>query len=160
MKTPKKRAAAPTVAPARVWKRDNAWSSLSAAERQALEGYCRDYLAFLSAAKTEREAYDLAVTQAEAQGFVDLATVVAKGRHLKPGLVYRGCRGKTAGVSAAAVDGASTRRRHTTRRGSTRSRCPCTGWRRRCRHALLWQHQKYQGYVPLATASSSGDAPA
>lgn len=96
MKTPKKRAAAPTVAPARVWKRDNAWSSLSAAERQALEGYCRDYLAFLSAAKTEREAYDLAVTQAEAQGFVDLATVVAKGRHLKPGLkVYRGCRGKT-----------------------------------------------------------------
>ena len=94
--TPKQATKPNPAKPAKVWKRDNAWSAIKAEERAAVEAYCQDYLAFLSAAKTEREAFDLAVAQARDHGFVDLDEVRAKGRRLEPGLkVYRGCRGKT-----------------------------------------------------------------
>jgi aspartyl aminopeptidase len=83
-------------APAAVWKRENAWPKVSRKERLAVEAYCRDYMGFLSAAKTEREAFDLAVALAKAQGFVDLDDLQTTGGNLRPGMkVYRGCRGKT-----------------------------------------------------------------
>ncbi|NLF16310.1 MAG: aminopeptidase [Lentisphaerae bacterium] len=93
---PTRKKAVPASAPARVWKRDNAWNRLEASEREAVEAYCRDYVAFLSAAKTEREAYDLAVADLRARGFVDLEDLEREGGRLRAGLkVYRGCRGKT-----------------------------------------------------------------
>jgi len=83
-------------APAPVWKRENAWSRLPAKERRAVEAYGRHYMAFLSAAKTEREAFDLAVAQLQAQGFVDLDHAGSHSGRLAPGTrVYRGWRGKT-----------------------------------------------------------------
>ena len=94
--TPPNNGAAGTAAPARVWKRDNAWSAISPAEREAVAAYARDYMAFLSAAKTEREAFTLAVSQAQARGFVDLDSLRDGAQRLEPGMkVYRGCRGKT-----------------------------------------------------------------
>jgi aspartyl aminopeptidase len=94
--TSKQKGAAQTVTPARVWKRDNAWSGIGPAEREAVAAYGRDYVAFLSAAKTEREAYGLAVAQAQARGFIDLDSLRDGARRLTPGMkVYRGCRGKT-----------------------------------------------------------------
>ncbi len=78
-----------------VWKRESAWPRLSAADRRKLDDYCRDYMAFLSAAKTEREAHDLAVAELAAAGFVDLAAL-PPGQVLAAGAkVYRSCRGKT-----------------------------------------------------------------
>ena len=80
--TSKQKGAAQTVTPARVWKRDNAWSGIGPAEREAVAAYGRDYVAFLSAAKTEREAYGLAVAQAQARGFIDLDSLRDGARRL------------------------------------------------------------------------------
>ena len=94
--TQKTKGAVPAAAPARVWKRDNAWSAISPAERESVAAYCRDYVDFLSVAKTEREAFALAVSQAQSRGFVDLDSLRDGAQRLKPGMkVYRGCRGKT-----------------------------------------------------------------
>jgi aspartyl aminopeptidase len=82
--------------PAPVWKRENAWARVPGKERLAVEAYCRDYMRFLSAAKTEREAFDLAVGLVQAAGFRDLEAARSSGDRLRPGTkVYRGCRGKT-----------------------------------------------------------------
>ena len=79
-----------------LWKRENAWNRVKAAERRRVERYCTDYLAFLSAAKTEREAYRIAVELAGQAGFRDLAALIREGAHLQPGdRVYRGWNEKT-----------------------------------------------------------------
>ena len=60
--------------------------------KKEIESYCRDYMRFLAAAKTERRAYAEAVRLLEAKGFRPLEDVKA----LKPGdRVYRGYHGKT-----------------------------------------------------------------
>lgn len=75
-----------------VLKRENAWNKLSPAERQAMEAYCRQYMVYLSASKTERKAYSEAEKLLKAQGFKELKSF----RTLKPGdKVYRGYHGKT-----------------------------------------------------------------
>jgi aspartyl aminopeptidase len=74
----------------------NAWNDISAKERKAVGTYCVDYADFLSTAKTEREAYEIAVQEAEARGFVNLDELPTEPGQLKPGMkVYRGFRGKT-----------------------------------------------------------------
>ena len=56
------------------------------------EAYAKEYMDYLSVAKTERRAYVEAVRRLDAAGFKDLATV----KSLKPGdKVYRGYHGKT-----------------------------------------------------------------
>ena len=62
------------------------------------EAYSREYMDYLSFAKTERRAYSQAVGMLEDAGFKD----IAKFKVLKPGdRVYRGYHGKT--VMAAIV---------------------------------------------------------
>lgn len=75
---------------------ENAYLSLKKGEERKLEAYCREYMDFLSAAKTEREAHDLAVVAARAKGFRSLDECLAAGKPLEAGAkVYRSCRGKT-----------------------------------------------------------------
>jgi aspartyl aminopeptidase len=85
-----------STAPKLGWKRENHWPKLKPAECRKLESYCGDYLKFLSQAKTEREAHDLTVAQAQAAGYRDLDQIVAKGETLHEGdCVFRSNRGKT-----------------------------------------------------------------
>ena len=48
----------------------NGYDLLDEAALAEMESYCEGYKAFLDAAKTEREAVDEAIAQAQAQGFV------------------------------------------------------------------------------------------
>ncbi len=78
------------------WKRENGWGKLDAAEKKALEAYCADYIAYLSASKTEWEAHDEAVAMLKKAGYKDLASLPTKAGALKAGSkVYLSCRGKT-----------------------------------------------------------------
>lgn len=78
------------------WKRECGWGRLTRADRRALTGYTAAYREFLSAAKTEREAHDLALAAAREAGFHDLMARPARAAALRPGdKVYRSCRGKT-----------------------------------------------------------------
>lgn len=75
-----------------LFKRENAFRSMSAKETKACDAYAKDYLSYLGIAKTERRAYAEAVRRIEALGFRELSTFKA----LKSGdKVYRGYHGKT-----------------------------------------------------------------
>jgi hypothetical protein len=50
--------------------RKNASAVLGSEETAAADEYCKGYIEFLNAVKTEREAIRWTVTQAEARGFV------------------------------------------------------------------------------------------
>ena len=70
----------------------NGYDRLEAAERMALEDYCRGYMDYLSAARTEREAVREAVKLAEKAGFVDASALTGP---IRPGQkVYWSNRGK------------------------------------------------------------------
>ena len=72
--------------------RKDGWEKLSAAERDELEGYCRDYKAFLSTGRTERLCVEEAIRQAEEAGFVPFEP----GMELKAGdKIYHSNRGKS-----------------------------------------------------------------
>jgi aspartyl aminopeptidase len=76
--------------------RDNGYSKAKKGDRNKADKYCAEYLDFLSAAKTEREAHDAARSMAVAAGYRDLDVLPAKKGALKPGnKVFRSCRGKT-----------------------------------------------------------------
>ena len=62
----------------------NGYARISSAQREEMESYCKDYMAFMDACKTEREATAWAVAEAEKQGFKPL-TADAKA---KPGNKY------------------------------------------------------------------------
>ena len=79
-----------------LWKRENAWNKLTAAERGRMEAYCRDYLGFVSTAKTEREAYVTAHDMAAKAGYQAFRDVAGTAPAVKPGdRVFRGYNGKT-----------------------------------------------------------------
>lgn len=59
----------------------NGYDRLTSEDKAEMEAYCQRYIAFLNAAKTEREAVRESVRQAEAFGFRPLAA----GMELKPG---------------------------------------------------------------------------
>ncbi len=70
----------------------NGYDRLDAAERMALEDYCRGYMDYLSAARTEREAVAEAVKLAEKAGFTDVESLTGP---IRPGQkVYWSNRGK------------------------------------------------------------------
>ena len=70
----------------------NGYANLSDAQRQEMNDYCRRYAAFMDACKTEREATDWAVCEAQKQGFKPLTA----GMDIKPGdRVYMNNRGKS-----------------------------------------------------------------
>ncbi len=71
--------------------RKNGYDLLTAEDETAMKAYCEDYKRFLDAAKTEREAVDEVVRQAQAKGFVPFT----RGMQIAPGdKVYRVNRGK------------------------------------------------------------------
>lgn len=76
--------------------RPNAWKNYDDAAIAELERLCGDYRAFISQNKTERECVKASVALAEAAGYIDLATVQAKGDALKAGdKVYAVSHNKT-----------------------------------------------------------------
>ena len=69
----------------------NGYDVISAEERTAMEDYCKAYIDFMNAAKTERECVVECIKLAEAKGFVPYKA----GMELKPGdKVYYNNRGK------------------------------------------------------------------
>ena len=70
----------------------NGYTRITAAQRSEMETYCKDYMAFMDACKTEREATAWAVAEAEKQGFKALTA----GMEVKPGdKIYMNNRGKS-----------------------------------------------------------------
>ena len=70
----------------------NGYTRINAEQRAEMEAYCRRYMDFMDAAKTEREATTWAVAAAEAHGFVELKP----GMAAKPGdKFYMNNRGKS-----------------------------------------------------------------
>ncbi len=89
--TAKKKTAQPTE-----WKRESGWPKVKSAERRKIDAYCREYMQFLSVAKTERQAFKLVRGKAEKAGFRDLETIPDRPGSLKPGdKVYRNWHGKS-----------------------------------------------------------------
>ncbi len=70
----------------------NGYTRISSAQREEMESYCKDYMAFMDACKTEREATVWAVAEAEKQGFKALTA----DAQVKPGdKYYLNNRGKS-----------------------------------------------------------------
>ncbi|MBE6941707.1 MAG: aminopeptidase [Ruminococcaceae bacterium] len=70
----------------------NGYTRISSAQRAEMESYCKDYMAFMDACKTEREATAWAVAEAEKQGFKPLTA----NAQAKPGdKYYLNNRGKS-----------------------------------------------------------------
>ena len=69
-------------------KKKKVFEVISDRERESLEDYSRDYMDFLSTAKTERMAVDIIVKEAEEAGFRELTEAMEEG--IEPGdKVYR-----------------------------------------------------------------------
>ena len=69
----------------------NGYTKLSAEQKAEMESYCKGYMAFIDACKTEREATTWTIATAEAHGFKEFKP----GMELKPGdKVYYNNRGK------------------------------------------------------------------
>ncbi len=70
----------------------NGYTRITADQRAEMESYCKDYMAFMDACKTEREATAWAVAEAEKQGFKPMVP----GMDVKPGdKIYLNNRGKS-----------------------------------------------------------------
>jgi len=77
-------------------KRPNAWNEYAPEQLAELEDLTSDYMAFISANKTERECCAAGVELARKAGYVDLADCVREGRALTAGdKVYAVNRNKT-----------------------------------------------------------------
>ncbi len=80
----------------------NGYARISPEERAEMEAYCKRYMAFMDAAKTERESTAWAVAEAEKRGFVPFVP----GMDVKPGdKIYYNNRGKA--IALAVVGTAS-----------------------------------------------------
>ena len=76
------------------WKHEAGWKQLDKGEEKVLEAYCQDYLAFISANKTERLVCASLKAAAVKQGFKDIETI--GNARLKPGAkVFRTIDDKT-----------------------------------------------------------------
>ena len=70
----------------------NGYTTLTADQRAEMEAYCKRYMAFMDACKTEREATAWAAAEAEKRGFVP----AVPGMEVKPGdKIYLNNRGKS-----------------------------------------------------------------
>ena len=79
----------------------NGFARLSAEERQEMDTYCKAYMAFIDAAKTEREATAWAVAEAEKRGFVPFKP----GMDAKPGdKIYYNDRDKAIALAVVGTE--------------------------------------------------------
>ena len=73
------------------YEQKNGYDLIDTAERIKCEEYCADYIRYLDASRTEREAVKNAIAEAEASGFVEYVP----GMALAPGMkIYQNNRGK------------------------------------------------------------------
>ena len=79
----------------------NGYARISAEERAEMEAYCKRYMAFMDAAKTERESTAWAVAEAEKRGFVPFVS----GMDTKPGdKIYYNNRGKAIALAVIGTE--------------------------------------------------------
>ena len=63
----------------------NVWSTYDLEMQRDCESFAKQYMDFISAAKTERECVDAIVNRAQAEGFAELPEAIAAGKKLQPG---------------------------------------------------------------------------
>ena len=79
----------------------NGYTKLSAEQREEMNAYAKRYMAFMDAAKTEREATDWAVVEAEKNGFKPFVP----GMDAKPGdKIYYNNRGKAIALAVIGTE--------------------------------------------------------
>ena len=79
----------------------NGFARLTAEERQEMDTYCKAYMAFIDAAKTEREATAWAVAEAEKRGFIPFTP----GMDAKPGdKIYYNDRDKAIALAVVGTE--------------------------------------------------------
>ena len=79
----------------------NGFTRISAQDRVEIEDYAKRYMAFMDAAKTEREATTWAIAEAEKQGFVPFTP----GMDVRPGdKIYYNCRDKAIALAVIGTD--------------------------------------------------------
>ena len=79
----------------------NGFARISAEDRAEMESYCKRYMAFMDAAKTEREATTWAIAEAEKNGFKPFVP----GMEAKPGdKIYYDCRGKAIALAVIGTE--------------------------------------------------------
>lgn len=73
------------------YKQKNGYDLMTVAERKKMESYCKGYMKFLDASRTERECVVNIIAEAEANGFIEYK----RGMTLNPGMkIYLNNRGK------------------------------------------------------------------
>ena len=79
----------------------NGYARITAEQRAEMEDYCKRYMAFMDACKTEREATAWAVSEAEKNGFKPFVP----GMEAKPGdKIYYNCRGKAIALAVIGTE--------------------------------------------------------
>ena len=79
----------------------NGFTRIPAEERSEMESYCKRYMAFMDEAKTEREATDWAIREAEKYGFVPFVP----GMKAEPGdKIYYNNRGKAIALAVIGTE--------------------------------------------------------
>ena len=79
----------------------NGFTRISAEERAEMEAYCKRYMSFMDEAKTEREATDWAIREAEKYGFVPFVP----GMKAEPGdKIYYNNRGKAIALAVIGTE--------------------------------------------------------
>ena len=79
----------------------NGYTRISAEDRAEMESYCKRYMAFMDAAKTERESTAWAIAEAEKRGFVPFVP----GMDAKPGdKIYYNNRGKAIALAVIGTE--------------------------------------------------------
>lgn len=63
----------------------NTWETYDEKQLKEVDGFAKEYMAFLDQGKTERECIDQIVNIIEAEGYRELETLVSSGRQLEPG---------------------------------------------------------------------------
>ena len=79
----------------------NGYARISAEQRAEMESYCKRYMAFMDAAKTEREATAWAIAEAEKNGFKPFVPGIAANPGDK---MYYNCRGKAIALAVIGTE--------------------------------------------------------
>ena len=79
----------------------NGFARITAEQKEEMNAYCKRYMAFMDAAKTEREATTWAIAEAEKNGFVPFVP----GMEAKPGdKIYYNCRDKAIALAVVGTE--------------------------------------------------------
>ena len=79
----------------------NGYNALTAEERQAMNDYCKRYMAFMDECKTEREATAWAICEAEKRGYKPFVPGMAVSAGDK---IYYDCRGKAIALAVIGTE--------------------------------------------------------